>query len=64
MKDPQPIWSRTAKDVSAEVVQFPGGEFVLYVWDLRDKQAKAMKRTFSTREDAVIAGVNATKEQA
>lgn len=63
-EEPQPIWRHTRGDYSAEVVQFSGGRFVLYVWDGRDRSAKPMRREFTNREDAVIAGVKMTKEQA
>lgn len=57
---PTIIWSHKGNGLSAEVLEHRG-VFNLYLWDLNDPSAAAMKRTFDTREAAVMAGVKACK---
>lgn len=63
MSAPTIIWSHKDGGLMANVLEYPGGTFVLHVRDMAAPTAKAMKREFDTREAAVIAGVKACKKQ-
>ena len=60
MSAPTIIWSHKGNGLSAEVLEHRG-TFSLYLWDLNNPSAAAMKRAFDTRESAVMAGIKACK---